>query len=517
MRSRLACCCVLLLGLCGWLTGQGDGEARRLRIRLLENGRPATGILRLTAAGKPISLLGALDRLQGLKATQDHGGWYVVPAEGISCTLPSGHYRAEALAGLETARTVREFEVAPDGAQAIDLPLVQVLDLAPDGWAAGNTHLHLMKLTAEQAETYLRGIPPADRLRVLFLSYLERKPQDRDYITNRYRIGRLKEFDATGVLFDNGEEHRHNFLAFGEGYGHVMFLNLKELVRPVSIGPGIMQDGFDDRPLLPGIEAARKQGGTVLWCHNTNGHEDVLHALAGRLDALNVFDGSRTGTFEDAYYRYLNVGVRLPISTGTDWFLYDFARVYAKVPGELSIPAWLDAVKAGRCQATNGPLLSLKVEGHDLGEVVKLDGPGRLRVEASGRGRHDFGHLELVRDGVVVHRQRAEKQGEAFTATLDRVVAVDQPGWFAVRIATKNVNEFGKELFAHTSPVYVDMKGRGPFVVEDALVLAKRIEEGEAAVRARGKFSKAEARDAVLALYSRGLTDLQTRINRARP
>jgi hypothetical protein len=38
-----------------------------------------------------------------------------------------------------------------------------------------------------------------------------------------------------------------------------------------------------------------------------------LNALTGRLDALNVFDGSRRGSFEDNYYRYLNIGLRLPI------------------------------------------------------------------------------------------------------------------------------------------------------------------------------------------------------------
>ena len=39
-------------------------------------------------------------------------------------------------------------------------------------------------------------------------------------------------------------------------------------------------------------------------------------ALTGRLDALNVFDGSRTGSYEENYYRYLNIGLRVPISTG---------------------------------------------------------------------------------------------------------------------------------------------------------------------------------------------------------
>src|SRR5437764_9943717 len=53
------------------------------------------------------------------------------------------------------------------------------------------------------------------------------------------------------------------FTAYGEGYGHVMFLNIKELVKPVSIGPGISGGGFDDLALRAGIDNARKQGGTV--------------------------------------------------------------------------------------------------------------------------------------------------------------------------------------------------------------------------------------------------------------
>src|SRR5262249_17824058 len=159
-----------------------------------------------------------------------------------------------------------------------------------------NTHLHLRGLTKEDADEYLRQIPAADGLRVMFISYLERHKDDATYITNRYPIGELKQFEATGVLFNNGEEHPHNFRADGQGYGHVMFLDIKQLVKPVSLGPGITGAGDDDRPLRPGIEDARKQGGTVIWCHNTNGFEDVPSALAGQLDALNVFDGSRTGT-----------------------------------------------------------------------------------------------------------------------------------------------------------------------------------------------------------------------------
>src|SRR5262249_46080670 len=189
--------------------------------------------------------------------------------------------------------------------------------------AAGNTHLHLRGLSKADADEYLRQIPAADGLKVMFLSYLERKSDNKAYISNTYPVGELKEFRGTGVLFNNGEEHRHNFTAFGQGYGHVMFLDITKLVRPVSLGPGITGAGDDDRPLRTGIEEAREQGGAVLWCHNTSGYEDVPSALAGRFDALNVFDGSRGGDNEELSYRSLGGGMRLPVSYGTDVIVHD--------------------------------------------------------------------------------------------------------------------------------------------------------------------------------------------------
>src|SRR5262249_26165338 len=159
------------------------------------------------------------------------------------------------------------------------------------------------------------------------------------------------------------------------------------------------------------------------------------------LDALNVFDGSRGGTYEDLYYRYLNIGLRLPLSTGTDWFVYDFSRVYARVEGELTVKSWLEALRAGRCVASNGPLLRLKVGGKQPGEVVKMTEPGTLRVEAEGVGRHPFERLQLVQNGKVVQEVRPGKKDGGYTARLVRSVRVTEPAWFAVRIDSNNRNE----------------------------------------------------------------------------
>jgi hypothetical protein len=510
-----------LLGLCVYLQADppetGD-DAVKVRVRLVDAGadKSVPGIVRVFRAGedKPLRLPGLYDRLRGLKTTATLAGWSVVPAAGGETTLPRGKVRIEAVSGLETTLAVEELDLSKDLPGEVTVKLKPVFRPEHSDLVAGNTHLHLMNLTADDSDEYLRQIPAADRLKVLFISYLERIKEDVNYVTNRHPVGDLKQFEATGVLVNNGEEHRHNFGAYGEGYGHVMFLNINRLVKPVSLGSGITGGGTDDRPLRPGIEDAREQGGTVIWCHNTSGFEGVPNTLAGRVDALNVFDGARTGTFEESYYRYLNIGMRLPVSSGTDWFVYDFSRVYAKVPGRLTVPKWLGAVKAGRCQATNGPLLTLTVDGKEVGDVLDLDRPKAVRVEVTATGRHDFQTLQLVHNGRVVQAEPGKMKDGVCTAGFVREVRLDGPAWFAARIDSTARNELDQQLFAHTSPVYVDLAGERVFDVEAGRLLLRRMEEAREAIRSRGKFGDDAARDKVLAIYAETTRELVRRISR---
>jgi hypothetical protein len=499
------------------LAAKPQSSLVKVHLRLVDagTGKDRAGIVRAFSGKeiKALALPGLLDRFQGLKVSDDLWGWHVLPAAGAQLTLPRARIRLEALSGLETARASMEFDLSKGPHERIVIKLDAIFQPEKDNLASGNTHLHLMKLTKDQADEYLRQIPAADNIRVMFISYLERHKDDLTYITNRYPIGDLGQFKATGVLFNNGEEHRHNFKAYGQGYGHVMFLNIKELAKPVSLGPGITGSGFDDRPLQPGIEDVRRQGGTVIWCHNTFGYEDVLNALAGRLHALNVFDGTRKDGYEENYYRYLNIGMHLPISTGTDWFLYDFSRVYVQVPGKLTIPNWLEGLKAGRNVVTNGPLLTLKVNGKNVGETIRLTEPKTVRIEATGVGRHDFQKLQLIHNGKVVKTEPTAGT-KPFRAKLVHQMRIDEPGWLAVRIDSTTKNELGQVLFAHSSPIYVEYQGQNRFDVDSARALLKQIEEGQAAIRVQGHFSTKQARHRILALYDQAANDLRKRINK---
>lgn len=518
MTGRLmACACLAMLVVCAFLGGSAREAEATIRIHLVDatTGQPLSGIIRVkdTAGGPIVRVGGLLDRLKGLQVAAAGSGWYVVPAAGGDVSLPRRALRLEAVHGLETAAVQQELDLNAATPNEITIKMPFLFRPEKQDLVAGNTHLHLRNMTRADADDYLRNIPTADGLRVLFISYLERHLDDRSYITNQYPPGDLKDLSGS-VILSNGEEHRHNFDGFSQGYGHVMLLGIKELVKPVSLGPGITKAGNDDRPLRPGMDDARRQGGTVIWCHNTFGYESVPDMLAGRLDALNVFDGSRRDAYEDLYYRLLNLGLRVPISTGTDWFLYDFSRVYATVPGRVTSSAWLAALKRGETVATNGPLLTLKVAGSTSGKILELKQPGRVRVEAAAIGRLNFNKLQLIRNGTVVHTQTAAPANGGYAAEIIRDLYVDGPAWLAVRIETSEKNEFDQQLFAHSSPVYLDFAGRRVFDVESARAFLRLIEEATANIRARGTFSGPAARDKLLSLYEEAVADLRGRINR---
>jgi len=310
-----------------------DSPRCRLTLNLVdtETREPLAGLVRITTADDSVQALeGLFNRGTGLRQSHACRQWSVL-IESATVSVPQEKLTIEAISGLETEMASSTIDLAGKSSAEVTLPLVRFGHAAESGWRNGNTHLHLMSLTRDQADQYLRSICRADGLELVFVSYLRRAKAERSYVSNTYTKHQLQQLSGDGVTFSYGEEHRHNFGSGGEGYGHVMFLNIKELVRPVSIGPGIMGAGHDWPSLRRGIATARRDGATAIWCHNAFGFEEVPDWIAGVLDAQNIFDGGSRGSYEDTFYRFMNIGLRVPFSAGTDWFIYDFSRVYVEV------------------------------------------------------------------------------------------------------------------------------------------------------------------------------------------
>lgn len=477
-----------------------------------DTGLPLAGVVRITHQDGDSRVVLKPDGLDsrgwGLLAKQpDIADWLVVP-QAVTIELPRRALTIEALSGLETETAKVELDLSNGQPRDVSIPLKRFRKSHERGWRSANTHLHLMKLTRAESDRYLRDFPAADGLDLLFVSHLKRAGADQDYITNQYPTGRLKFLETRGVLVSNGEEHRHNFGAGGEGYGHVMLLGLKELVQPVSIGEGIAKTPPDFPPLAMGLANAHQQDGTAIWCHNNWGFEDIPNWLAGRLDAQNIFDGGSHGSYADSFYRYLNAGLKVPFSTGTDWFMDDFARVYAEVNGELTPESWLAALRAGRTFITNGPLLEFRVNNAGIGDTLDLAQPDEVTITANVIGRANFELLEIVQNGQVIASEPSSATSGHFAASLRKPIKVSEPGWLAARISTANKNEYGRPLFGHTSAVYVTLGGRAIRRAADVAWLRHEVETAKNTITEKAQFDTAEQRQKVLGLYDQALRSL---------
>ena len=537
-HSLVAGICGLLLCLATFASARLEAPCRvTLRLVDSQTGETLPGLIRIAGrAGKPIDVPVAADaqgsvhellsRGLGLKDQPAIERWSVVTGQ-VTLQLPRETLAIEAFSGLETEIASKTLDLTGLEEIHVVIPLARFYDAAARGMRSANTHLHLMKLSREQADRYLIEVPQADRLDVLFVSYLERAKADHDYITNRYSPADLERLaQVSGTVFGNGEEHRHNFSAMGQGYGHVMLLDIPRLIQPVSIGPGITNAGTDGLPLQRGIDQARRDEATVIWCHNDWGLERIANQVTGRLDAQNIFDGGidEHGSYKDSFYRGLNAGLKVPFSTGTDWFMYDFSRTYTKLTEPLTARSWLKALAAGRSYITNGPFLEFQVAGREPGERVKLDKPGSVAVVARGVGRVDFQRLELIQNGRVIRAQTSRPDAGHFVAELRFDLALTAPCWLALRTPpppvkgdidpsdSVSMNEYGQPLFAHTSAVDVQVEGRTHFDRTVALGLLTEMRDGLRTIDEQAQFADDTEKARVIDVYHDAIAEFERRL-----
>jgi hypothetical protein len=527
MSLRIVTGVLCVLALAAWsYTGEPQPSTCALAIQLVERGtgEPISGIVRIaTADGKTFVPAELVERGQGIEQAGLIHEWSVLAA-ATTIEVPAAPLVVRAISGLETDQAEQSVDLTGKRQAELKVPLARFAHARTSGYVAGNTHLHLMKLSKEQSDRYLKQVPLADGLDVVFISYLERAEADLDYTSNKYTPSELARLAHGHVHFGHGEEHRHNFGSHGEGYGHILLLDIPYIVQPVSIGPGIMRSGTDSPPMQAGIDKARSVGGKVIWAHNLFGFEDIPNWITGRVHANNIYDGSHRGSFKDTYYRYLNIGLRVPFSTGTDWFIYDFSRVYVLSDRPVTPSGWLDLLAAGKSFITNGPLLEFTVNDQPLGSTLELTEPGEVNIHAHAIGRGDFKRIEVVQNGRVVLSAPSRAEAGHHIAALDAKLNVTEPSWLALRSVPPpvegdpllrepvNHNEFDHPIFSHTSPIYLPLAGREVFDVEVAQGLLEEMKSDVGEIEKQAKFADDKQRHAVLHVYEHAIDELATRI-----
>jgi hypothetical protein len=286
-------------------------------------------------------------------------------------------------------------------------------------------------------------------------------------------------------------------------WGHMTLINLQQLVEPIFTGFKDTTNPWDVPSNADIAERTRQQRGVVSYTHPASNLDDLylgaysgkglpVDAALGRIDTLDVMGPGYEASVR-LWYRLLNCGFRLPAAAGTDCFLNRIAslppgwgRSYVRLTNGLSYSDWITGQKAGRSFVSNGPMLELLVNGAELGQTIHLSAPRSIKIQAKAWAQYPIEKLELIYNGRPVIAGKLDP--DRLTGVIDEELRVESSGWIALRaIGRTPPYHIGSNLSAHTSPVYVEVKGHPLDSADDAQFFLAWIDRLEAALRKRNR------------------------------
>ncbi|MDX1393326.1 MAG: CehA/McbA family metallohydrolase [Gemmatimonadota bacterium] len=475
-----------------WRVPRAGGGAETVRVTAWEWGVPTARVrVRTTLDGRPSGArLSVLDA-SGHPAVPDAGTSHFDGQNGrvffhspgvVELTVPAGTVTVAGVVGLATPEASATVDARPGGVTEVALDLESVWDARAAGLVSGEHHPHL-----NYGGPY--DLAPSDLVVMMRAENLDVATPLLANLHNRFGHQDMWGWQTgSAPLVRFGQEVRSHFL------GHLGLIETRELFWPWVWGPGYEVYGADDRENAEALRFARAQGGLAYYVHplfvsdpfaeggaSAIPIELIADAVLGDLDALELVClwSDELGTAE-VWYRFLNLGIPIAASAGTDVMLDFFrtmaigtTRVYADTGGELNWPAYIAALREGRSFVTNGPMVRLDVGGSAPGGVVQ---PGRVSFEVALASAAPVDRIEVLVNGAVV--AGGEGLASAGRTTLSGTLDLPEGGWIAARaLGGETVwPSMDSYPFGHTSPVWIGSRGS----VDPAAARAAAAELGEA-------------------------------------
>lgn len=443
--------------------------------------------------------------------------------DGAEIDLPVGRYNFHATKGYEFEIIDQPVEIKKAERTSVTLGLRKYSDYEARGWYPGDTHMHFPDPAGVRYEMECEGLRVCSLL-LLKSGYNNRRAGEGHFENVEHFTGKLSPVSDADYHVKVGEEFRHGLLA------HLIFQNLKSIVWPVSVG-GLREGGvggFDWPMMMDAADDAHDQGALVTWAHwPYPSLEAPLDIALGRIDSIDLLT---TGNpFEhhpilvdvykmrgpqvyslapmDVYYHYLNCGFHLAMSSGSDKMALNppmgSARTYVRTDGPLTYDSWIEGIRKGHTFASNYPLLSFSVNEQGPGETLRVSGPvAKLHVTARAESLEPYEQLEIIYNGKVI--RRVEPKGGHYNASLDETIEVDRGGWIAARAHGRKMLPYGATwwqmpVFAHSSPIYLDMPGRPAGAAESAQLFLNQLGYLQRWAERQAKFPTPENRAEALA------------------
>ena len=429
-------------------------------------------------------------------------------AEDIEFDLPVGIWRVVAARGIEFERQTFTVGVAEGETSSVGWEPVRRFDPPASGWYSADLHVHL-----NYSGDHVLDLDDAHRMQrgeginlVMLQSGNMTGPlvYDRELLESTAGEPLWHAHDHTALA---GHEFRNGLL------GHLHGMGLRDVPDPPFTGDEGTPHPHDWPPNAAACEQMKDLGGTVTYAHpaasaldeleqlyapmrTVEARELVADAALGLVDTMEI-----VSCFDDAgavrlWHHLLNCGLRLTATAGTDVFLSfahgpgvasnppGWGRMYAHLgDAALTVDAYRDAIIRGRTVVTNGPWLTLDVAGAQPGDVLDLVAGRRLRVSAVVTGS---GVRRLVLHGP--DGELASTDG----AALDYELEVDAPSWIAAAAyGESDPHTLGAPVFAHTTPVYLDIAGRRVARPQSARWCVRALDLLDNIVREQGRFDPA--------------------------
>jgi hypothetical protein len=400
-----------------------------------------------------------------------------VPGECVA-DLPLGDVYVEIARGYEVRPLRTRVTVAPD-TDELTFELDRVLRWRERGWVTADTHVHFLSPQTALLEGAAEGVNVVNLLASQWGEMFS-NVGDFDGATT---LG-ARDFGGSGeFLVRVGTENRMQVL------GHISLLGYSgPMIHPLCSG-GPSESAIGDPQEVTMADWATRcieQGGVVVMPHGPNPQcERAADIVLGVVDAMemmtfNPCEGQLNPYGIADWYRYLNLGYRLPVVGGSDKMAASSqlggVRTYTQLgEREFTYDNWMAALRAGNTFVTVGPLAGLTVEGRAPGATVELP-PGGGTVEVEWRVESvsvPISAVELIHGGVVADEFDA---GNSLSASGSAAVRVERSSWLALRVRGSYRSERSLDIAAHTSAVQVRVGGARPFSAHDAGLILDQIE-----------------------------------------
>lgn len=382
-------------------------------------------------------------------------------------TVPVGKLQIDVMKGYEHEFVQTEAEIQPDQERSVIVKL-KYLDLPADWnrWISGDLHVHM-----NYGGAY-RNTPPrmvaqaaAENLQVInnLIVNKEQRIPDINYFSTK-----PDPASTDDVRLLHAQEFHTSF------WGHLGLLNLKSHYLLPDYSSYFNTAATSPHPTNAVIaDLAHAQGGLVGYVHPFDEEpqpgkverELPADVALGKVDYYEVMGFSDHKITAGIWYRLLNCGFKLSAGAGTD-AMANFAslrgpvgttRVYVKTELPFQGDRWMESLKKGHTFVTNGPLVSLTVNGHAPGDEIALGkGEHQLQVQALLRSIVPIDHAQIVFNGEVI-KELEFKDGKS--ADFSGTILVNRSGWIVLRAWRDQATYPILDLYpyATTGPVYINV------------------------------------------------------------